>query len=83
MYSTVMGPDTVKASWDPITTKSGFQVRYQLFDSKYDYTLLLCSHSPNDVPPEPQGNVSIAAVRGAMRLSKSMIILKLLLLKYA
>ena len=32
-----MGPDSVKASWDPITTKSGFQVRYQLFDSKYDY----------------------------------------------
>ena len=28
--------------------------------------LLLCSHSPNDVPPEPQRNVSIAAVRGAM-----------------
>ena len=24
--------------------------------------LLLCSHSPNDVPPEPQRNVSIAAV---------------------
>ena len=29
--------------------------------------LLLCSHSPNDVPPEPQRNVSIAAVRGAVR----------------
>ena len=28
---------------------------------------LLCSHSPNDVPPEPQRNVSIAAVRGAVR----------------
>ncbi|OWF39496.1 Usherin [Mizuhopecten yessoensis] len=24
---------TVKASWDPISTKSGFQVRYQLFDT--------------------------------------------------
>ena len=34
--------------------------------------LLLCSHSPNDVPPEPQRNVSIAAVRGAMRPSKCM-----------
>ena len=32
--------------------------------------LLLCSHSPNDVPPEPQRNVSIAAVRGAVRPSK-------------
>ena len=31
--------------------------------------LLLCSHSPNDVPPEPQRNVSIAAVRGAVRPS--------------
>ena len=29
--------------------------------------LLLCSHSPNDVPPEPQRNVSIAAVLGAVR----------------
>ena len=29
--------------------------------------LLLCSHSPNDVPPEPQRNVSIAAVRGVVR----------------
>ena len=32
--------------------------------------LLLCSHSPNDVPPEPEQNVSIAAIRGAVRLSK-------------
>ena len=31
--------------------------------------LLLCSHSPNDVPPEPQWNVSIAAVWGAVRPS--------------
>ena len=31
--------------------------------------LLLCSHSPNDVFPEPQRNVSIAAVRGAVRPS--------------
>ena len=30
---------------------------------------LLYSHSPNDVPPEPQRNVSIAAVRGAVRPS--------------
>ena len=34
--------------------------------------LLLCSHSPNDVPPEPQRNVSIAAVRGAVRPSNVM-----------
>ena len=33
--------------------------------------LLLCSHSPNDVPPEPQRNVSIAAVRGAVRPSNA------------
>ena len=26
--------------------------------------LLLCSHSHNDVPPEPQRNVSMAAVWG-------------------
>ena len=32
--------------------------------------LLLCSHSPNDVLPEPQQNVSIATVRGAMHPSK-------------
>ena len=31
--------------------------------------LLLCSHSPYKDPPEPQRSVSIAAVRGAMRLS--------------
>ena len=30
----------------------------------------MCSHSPNDVPPEPQRNVSIAAVRGAVRPCK-------------
>ena len=35
------------------------------------FKLLLCSHSPNDVPPEPQRNVSIAAVRGAMRPSNT------------
>ena len=28
--------------------------------------LLLCSHSPNDVPSEPQRNTSIAAVRGTV-----------------
>ena len=34
--------------------------------------LLLCSHSPYDVPPpEPKRNVSIAAVRGAVRPSKN------------
>ena len=32
--------------------------------------LFLCSHSPNDVFPEHQRNVSIAAVRGAVRPSK-------------
>ena len=31
--------------------------------------LLLCSHSPNDVPAVPQRNVSIAAERGAVRPS--------------
>ena len=34
--------------------------------------VVLCSHSPNDVPPEPQRNVSIAAVRGAVRPSIGM-----------
>ena len=34
--------------------------------------MCVCSHSPNDVPPEPQRNVSIAAVRGAVRPSKLM-----------
>ena len=34
--------------------------------------LLLCSHSPNDVPREPQRNVSIAAVRGVGRSSNKM-----------
>ena len=34
--------------------------------------LLLCSHSPNNAPPEPQWNVSIAAIRGGpVRPSKS------------
>ena len=31
--------------------------------------LLLRSHSHNDVLPEPQRNISMAAVRGAVRLS--------------
>ena len=35
--------------------------------------LLLCSHSPNDVSPEPQRNVSIAAVRGAVRPSNKIL----------
>ena len=42
------------------------------------HKMLLCSHYPNDVPPplpppspEPQRNVSIAAVRGAVRPSKT------------
>ena len=33
-YFPVLGANSVKASWDAVTTKSGFQVRYQLFDSK-------------------------------------------------
>ena len=40
---------------------------------KFHMVLLLCSHSPNDVPPEPQRNVSISAVRGAVRPSKNFI----------
>ena len=35
------------------------------------FDILLCSHSPNDVTPEPQRNVSITAVRGAVRPSSS------------
>ena len=35
----------------------------------YGEMLLLWSHSPNEVSPEPQWNVSIAAVRGAVHLS--------------
>ena len=33
--------------------------------------LLLCSHSPKDVPPEPQWNVSIASVWSAVRPSNN------------
>ena len=36
--------------------------------------LLLCSHSPNDISPEPQRNVSIAAVRGAVRPSANLVL---------
>ena len=36
--------------------------------------LLLCSHSHNDVPHEPQRNVSVAAMRGAVRLSVSNVV---------
>ena len=36
---------------------------------KMTLMLLLCSHSPIDVPPEPQRNASIATVRGAVRPS--------------
>ena len=39
--------------------------------------MLLCSHSPNDVPPEPQRNVSIAAVRGAVCPSKRPMIISI------
>ena len=35
--------------------------------------LLLCSHSHNDGPREPQWNVSMATVRGAVHLSIKMI----------
>ena len=39
--------------------------------SRDKMTLICCCvHSPNDVPREPQRNVSIAAVRGAVRPSK-------------
>ena len=40
--------------------------------------LLLCSLSPNDVPPEPQRNVSIAAVRGAVRPSSLFLAIEIL-----
>ena len=43
---------------------------YMATDNAENWMLLLCSHSPNDVPPVPQRNVSIAAVRGAVRSSK-------------
>ncbi|OPL07221.1 hypothetical protein AM593_05735, partial [Mytilus galloprovincialis] len=35
----VVGSNVVKCSWDPISTKSGFPVRYQIFDgTKCVYT---------------------------------------------
>ena len=43
--------------------------------------LLLCSHSPNDVPPVPQRNVSIAAERGAVHPSMMKCLSNLLLYK--
>ena len=49
------------------------------------HKMLLCSHSPNDVPPEPQRNVSITAVRGLVRRSKAhktLIIISYGVLKY-
>ena len=39
--------------------------------AKLSLLLLLCSHSPNDVPAEPQRNISIAAIRGAVHPSIS------------
>ena len=47
---------------------------------KMTLVVVVVFHSPNDVPPEPQRNVSIAAVRGAVRPSKKMTLEKLILL---
>ncbi|KAL4219247.1 hypothetical protein ACF0H5_021829 [Mactra antiquata] len=42
-YISVVSANTLKATWDPIVTKSGFQVRYQLFDgTKCVYTGKQC-----------------------------------------
>ena len=52
-----------------------FSETVKTFETKFhmkDYGLLLCFHFPNDVLPEPQRNVSIAAVRGAVRPSKKL-----------
>ena len=50
-------------------TWNSYNRRIWLF-SEICVMLLLCSHSPNDVPTEPQRNISIAAVRGAVHPSK-------------
>ena len=37
----VIGHNSIKASWEEVPTKSGFTVRYQLFDCK---CVCVCSH---------------------------------------
>ena len=34
MISPVKGPDTIQAQWTALTTKSGFTIKYQLFEGK-------------------------------------------------
>ena len=60
----------------PLNTSVCFAAMFTKGDKFCDFLLaskegpeLLCSHSPNDDPLEPQRNVSIAAARGAVRPS--------------
>ena len=53
-----------------------YRIYYFLNVNCFITILLLCSHSPNDVPPVPQRNVSIAAERGAVRPSTSSLYLR-------
>jgi len=34
-FISVCGSNMVRCSWDPISTKSGFSVRYQIFDGEF------------------------------------------------
>ena len=47
-------------------------VLIMIFSSPVERENYGCSHYPNDVPPEPQWNVSITAKRGAVRPSKKL-----------
>ena len=49
-----------------ILTKGGNCTILQPLVFATGFVLLLCSHYPNDIPPEPQQNVSISAVRGTV-----------------
>ena len=73
------GSDSVDTDQTPQKARSGHGLQSLHLGKKRDGSvLLLCSHSPNDGPPphpEPQRNVSIAVVRGAVRPSKMVLYL--------
>ncbi|XP_046547775.1 uncharacterized protein LOC124257686 [Haliotis rubra] len=58
----VTGPYSLRASWDKITTKSGFDVRYQLFEGgRCVYNGRECSCEVNDLSPYTQYSLRMRA----------------------
>ena len=58
--SLVKGPDSIYVEWEPLTTKSGFTIKYQMFEgTKCIYDGPSCEYCMEELRPHKQYTVKV------------------------